>query len=117
MALMTSAWNWAGMPRWCSCAVRLDRSWEITSEPSTATPVTAPISRLVLAAEAAMPETLRRHRGQHRGGDRDDRRADADPGQRERGHQRAVIRMRGQVAVRQEQPAGQQQAADRDRPA
>ena len=44
------------MPRWCSCAVRLERSWEITSEPSTATPVTAPISRLVLAAEAAMPE-------------------------------------------------------------
>ena len=29
---------------------------EYTSEPSTATPVTAPISRLVLVADAAMPE-------------------------------------------------------------
>ena len=35
---------------------RLVCSCEYTSEPSTATPVTAPISRLVLLADAAMPE-------------------------------------------------------------
>jgi hypothetical protein len=45
-----------GMPRWFICPTRLLRSWELTSEPSTATPVAAPTTRLVFAAEAAMPD-------------------------------------------------------------
>src|SRR5215470_13693996 len=36
--------------------VRLDRSCAFTSAPRIATPVTAPISRLVFVADAAMPE-------------------------------------------------------------
>ena len=46
----------AGTPSWFICVTRLACSCEYTSEPSTATPVTAPISRLVLLADAAMPE-------------------------------------------------------------
>ena len=54
---MTIDWKLAGMPRCWSLPVRSDLSCELTSAPSTATPVTAPISRLVLlVADAAMPE-------------------------------------------------------------
>ena len=56
MAVMTWPWKLAGMPRWFSCVMRLACSCEYTSEPRIATPVTAPISRLVLVAEAAMPD-------------------------------------------------------------
>jgi len=56
MALMTWPWKLAGMPRWFSREMRLACSCEYTSEPRMATPVTAPISRLVLADEAAMPD-------------------------------------------------------------
>src|SRR5690349_19497830 len=56
MALMTRPWKDLGTPRWFICATRLTCNCEYTSEPSTATPVTAPISRLVLLADAAMPD-------------------------------------------------------------
>jgi hypothetical protein len=56
IALMTMDWKLAGMPSWCSRLIRSACSWELTSAPSTATPTTAPISRLVLAADAAIPE-------------------------------------------------------------
>ena len=45
-----------GTPSRTRSVVRLALTWEKTSAPRTATPVTAPISRLVLAAEAAMPD-------------------------------------------------------------
>ena len=53
---MTIDWKLAGMPRCFSLLVRLDRSCALTSAPRIATPITAPISRLVLVAEAAMPD-------------------------------------------------------------
>jgi len=56
IALITMAWKLAGIPSWRSRPVRSACSWELTSAPSTATPSTAPISRLVLAADAAIPE-------------------------------------------------------------
>src|SRR6202042_324458 len=55
-AWMTIDWKLAGMPRCFSLLVRLDRNCALTSAPRTATPITAPISRLVLVAEAAMPD-------------------------------------------------------------
>src|ERR1700722_4599397 len=55
-AWITMDWKFAGMPRCLSWAIRLELSRELTSAPSTATPVTAPISRLVLVAEAAIPD-------------------------------------------------------------
>src|SRR5258708_29350536 len=56
MILMAIAWKVAGICRPFMLAVRLDRSWAFTSAPRIATPVTAPISRLVFVADAAMPE-------------------------------------------------------------
>ena len=56
MAVKTKPRNTAGMPRWFICVARLAFSCENISEPRIATPVTAPISRLVLVADAAMPE-------------------------------------------------------------
>src|ERR1700722_7298385 len=56
MAWITIDWKFGGMPRCFSRPTRLDWSWEFTSAPRIATPVTAPISRLVLVAEAAMPD-------------------------------------------------------------
>src|ERR1039458_2165312 len=53
---MTRDWKLAGMPRCLSLLVRLDRSCALTSAPRIATPVTAPISRLVFVADAAMPD-------------------------------------------------------------
>ncbi len=53
---MTIDWKLGGMPRCLSLPVRSDLSCALTSAPRTATPVTAPISRLVLVADAAMPE-------------------------------------------------------------
>ena len=44
------------MPSGFSRAVRLAVSWPFTMAPSTATPNTAPSSRLVFAADAAMPD-------------------------------------------------------------
>jgi hypothetical protein len=44
------------MPKCGNCSVRPERSWEVTSAPRMATPVTAPISRLVLTAQAAMQD-------------------------------------------------------------
>ena len=54
-ALITIDWNGAGTPSSLSRAVRSVLSWVYVTAPSTATPVTAPISRLVLAADAAVP--------------------------------------------------------------
>jgi len=56
IALITIDWKLAGMPSARSLPIRLAFSCELTSMPSTATPRTAPISRLVLVAEAAIPE-------------------------------------------------------------
>jgi hypothetical protein len=56
IALITIDWKLAGMPSARSLPTRLAFSCELTSMPRTATPRTAPISRLVLVAEAAIPE-------------------------------------------------------------
>jgi len=53
---MTRFWKLGGMPRALSRAANWPVSFELTMEPSTATPKTAPISRLVLVTDAAMPE-------------------------------------------------------------
>jgi hypothetical protein len=42
------------MPSWFSLLISVARSSALTSAPRTATPVTAPISRLVFVADAAM---------------------------------------------------------------
>jgi hypothetical protein len=55
-ALMTMDWKFGGMPSFRRLATRWVFSCELTSAPSTATPSTAPISRLVFVAEAAMPD-------------------------------------------------------------
>jgi len=44
------------MPRCLSLLIRSECSCALTSAPRIATPVTAPISRLVFVAEAAMPD-------------------------------------------------------------
>ena len=49
-------WMLGGSPRARSWLAMLELSWPLTRAPSTATPVTAPTSRLVLVAEAAMPD-------------------------------------------------------------
>ena len=54
-AFTTMDWKLGGIPRRFSLLID-QRSCALTSAPSTATPATAPISRLVLAADAAMPE-------------------------------------------------------------
>src|SRR5258708_28719690 len=56
MICMAIAGKVAGMCRPFMLAVRLDLSWAFTSAPRIATPVTAPISRLVFVADAAIPE-------------------------------------------------------------
>ena len=53
---MTTAWMTAGSPSACNWPAMLVLSCPLTRAPSTATPVTAPTSRLVLVAEAAMPD-------------------------------------------------------------
>ena len=55
-AVMTVSWNDFGIPIRFSWRTRLEISWPFTIDPSTATPATAPSSRLVLVADAAMPE-------------------------------------------------------------
>src|SRR5215471_360716 len=55
-ALMTYFWSPLLMPRACILAVISELNRAATSAPSTATPVTAPISRLVFVADAAMPD-------------------------------------------------------------
>src|ERR1017187_10947617 len=49
-------WKVTGMPRWVSRADSSACSCPLTSAPRTATPITAPTSRLVLVADAAMPD-------------------------------------------------------------
>src|SRR5262245_43613557 len=53
---MTYCWSGLLMPRACILAEISELSRAATSAPSTATPVTAPISRLVFVADAAMPD-------------------------------------------------------------
>src|SRR6202453_1852634 len=55
-AVITVCWKALGTPRWFIWLISRLLSWELTSEPSSATPVAAPITRLVLAMDAAMPE-------------------------------------------------------------
>ena len=55
-AAMTVFWNDFGIPIKLSWRMRLEISWPLTSEPRTATPITEPSSRLVVVADAAMPE-------------------------------------------------------------
>src|SRR5215475_11676057 len=55
-ALMTKRWRPLLMPSACILAEMSELSRAATSAPSTATPVTAPISRLVFVADAAMPD-------------------------------------------------------------
>src|SRR5215469_9855538 len=55
-ALMTNFCSPLLMPSACILAVISELSRAATSAPSTATPVTAPISRLVFVADAAMPD-------------------------------------------------------------
>src|SRR5215469_5687613 len=45
-----------GKPSWCNLAMMFAESLADTSAPSTATPATAPTSRLVLVVDAAMPD-------------------------------------------------------------
>src|SRR5580698_7568983 len=54
--LMTNCWMLLGRPSACSRDEMSEESLEETSAPSTATPVIAPTSRLVLVVEAAIPE-------------------------------------------------------------
>ena len=88
IVLITIAWKVSGMCRCVQLAVRLDRSCAFTSAPRIATPVTAPISRLVFVADAAMPERSGGTADSADGGDRHHRRADADAGQGQRRGQR-----------------------------
>src|ERR1700735_195389 len=53
---MTCAGKEWVMPMAFSRLIRLTVSWPLTIEPRMATPATAPSSRLVLVADAAMPE-------------------------------------------------------------
>ena len=54
--MITSDWNDLGMPIAVSRWTRLVVSWPFTTDPRTATPATAPSSRLVFVIDAAMPE-------------------------------------------------------------
>ena len=56
MASKMIAWKSAGIPSPFSWEVRLLFNWAFVSAPSTATPNTAPSSRLVLVTDAAMPD-------------------------------------------------------------
>src|SRR5215469_11123351 len=55
-ALITYCWSPLLIPSCCIRAAMSELSRAATSAPSTATPVTAPISLLVLVADAAMPD-------------------------------------------------------------
>src|SRR5215469_11447767 len=87
--LITMGWMYLGRWSWVRLATSAVFSFPITMAPRIATPATAPTSRLVFVADAAMPE---RSGGTtaSTGSDRDHAGADADPGYGERRGQRQV---------------------------
>ena len=80
-ACMTRDWKLGGMPMARRRSASWPVSWPLTIAPSTATPNTAPSSRLVLVAEAAMPDRSGGITDDRGGGGRHEGGAEADPGQ------------------------------------